>query len=170
YIVKYLSLQITHVVATHGHSDHIGNLNLFLKAKHIVGTSMNFHETFYDVLQNGTSFKIAEGIEVVPTPGHTKSCVTVVVLNTDKGTIAVAGDLFENERDIFQPYIWEHLAGSVDPLKQAQSRQKVLEIANYIVPGHGPMFEVTKDMRSFHDEYVRKMRSQYVSGSATGDE
>lgn len=32
---------ITHVVCTHGHSDHVGNLNLFTKALHIVGQSIS---------------------------------------------------------------------------------------------------------------------------------
>lgn len=60
-VITIITFQITHVVATHGHSDHIGNLNLFLKAKHIVGTSMNHGESYYDVLQNGNSLKISEG-------------------------------------------------------------------------------------------------------------
>ncbi|XP_022647845.1 metallo-beta-lactamase domain-containing protein 1-like [Varroa destructor] len=157
--------EITHAVATHGHSDHIGNLNHFLKAKHIIGTSMNYGEIYYDVLQNGTSLKLARGIEVVPTPGHTASCVTVIALGTEKGTIAITGDLFETRQDVFDPHIWEHQAGSENPVQQAQNRQKVLRIANYIIPGHGPMFEVTEEMRSFHDNYVRQMRSQYMNTS-----
>lgn len=32
---------INYVVSTHGHSDHIGNNNLFLKAKHIVGFNIS---------------------------------------------------------------------------------------------------------------------------------
>ena len=32
---------ITHVVCTHGHSDHVGNLNLFTNALHIVGQSVS---------------------------------------------------------------------------------------------------------------------------------
>lgn len=38
---------INFVVSTHGHSDHIGNNNLFLKAKHIVGFSISFMDTYY---------------------------------------------------------------------------------------------------------------------------
>lgn len=67
------------------------------------------------------------GIEVVPTPGHTATCVSVIVLNTELGIVAVTGDLFEKRDDIFEPHIWEHLAGSENPLKQSQSRQKVVK-------------------------------------------
>ena len=33
--------QINYVVSTHGHSDHVGNNNLFLDAVHIVGKSVS---------------------------------------------------------------------------------------------------------------------------------
>lgn len=33
---------IGYVISTHGHSDHCGNNNLFLKAKHILGQSVSF--------------------------------------------------------------------------------------------------------------------------------
>ena len=33
--------QIHYVISTHGHSDHIGNNNLFLNAVHIVGKSVS---------------------------------------------------------------------------------------------------------------------------------
>lgn len=68
---------------------------------------------------------LTKGIEVVPTPGHTASCVTVIALGTEKGTIAITGDLFETRQDVFDPHIWEHQAGSENPVQQAQNRQKV---------------------------------------------
>lgn len=36
------------LVCTHGHSDHIGNNNLFLKAKHVMGGAINFKDV-YDI-------------------------------------------------------------------------------------------------------------------------
>lgn len=36
------------LVSTHGHSDHIGNNNLFLEAKHIVGFSVSFRNKYFD--------------------------------------------------------------------------------------------------------------------------
>ncbi|XP_058816321.1 metallo-beta-lactamase domain-containing protein 1-like [Topomyia yanbarensis] len=38
---------ITWVVSTHGHSDHLGNNNLFLKAKHIVGTNVSQRNRYF---------------------------------------------------------------------------------------------------------------------------
>ncbi|EAT43845.1 AAEL004768-PA [Aedes aegypti] len=35
------------VVSTHGHSDHLGNNNLFLKAKHIVGTNISQRNRYF---------------------------------------------------------------------------------------------------------------------------
>lgn len=64
-------------------------------------------------------------IEIVPTPGHTASCVSVIVSNTESGTIAITGDLFEKREDSSDPTIWEDLAGSERPLKQAENRVKV---------------------------------------------
>uniref|UniRef100_A0A182KCJ5 Metallo-beta-lactamase domain-containing protein 1 n=1 Tax=Anopheles christyi TaxID=43041 RepID=A0A182KCJ5_9DIPT len=39
---------IDYVVSTHGHSDHLGNNNLFLGAKrHIVGTNISHRNRYY---------------------------------------------------------------------------------------------------------------------------
>ena len=58
---------------------------------------------------------------------------------TDKGLYLITGDLFEKEEDIKDESIWRE-AGSEDPEKQVIHRQKVLSTADFIVPGHGPMF------------------------------
>ena len=36
----------------------------------------------------------------------------------------------------------------MDPERQSRSRLKIAQIADYIVPGHGPMFRVTDAMRN----------------------
>jgi glyoxylase-like metal-dependent hydrolase (beta-lactamase superfamily II) len=59
-----------------------------------------------------------------------------------------AGDLFEREEDIANPSLWQYVAGSDDPEKQEQNRNKIIQIAAWIIPGHGPMFKVTKEMKS----------------------
>jgi len=43
------------------------------------------------LLNTGTSYKIADGIEVLPTPGHTADDVSVLVKTEDLGTVIVAG-------------------------------------------------------------------------------
>ncbi|XP_076045416.1 metallo-beta-lactamase domain-containing protein 1-like isoform X5 [Oratosquilla oratoria] len=63
---------IGYAIATHGHSDHLGNLNLFLKAKHIVGFTISYqHEFFIHPFETGEPYKIDKNVEVLPTPGHT---------------------------------------------------------------------------------------------------
>lgn len=57
------------------------------------------------------------------------------------------GDLFEREEDIADPTIWKYIAGSENPALQEKHRNEVLLLADYIIPGHGPMFKVTKHMK-----------------------
>ncbi|KJU84813.1 Metallo-beta-lactamase domain-containing protein 1 [Candidatus Magnetobacterium bavaricum] len=54
--------------------------------------------------------------------------------------MAVVGDLFESEDDIRDESLWRR--SSEDQAVQYQSRQRVLQLADYIVPGHGSMFAV----------------------------
>ncbi|KAI8438304.1 hypothetical protein MSG28_010877 [Choristoneura fumiferana] len=102
--------KIHYVVSTHGHSDHIGNNNLFLNAKHIVGYSVSFRDKYY-------------------------------MHSFDKG------DLFEKYEDIEDPNVWLE-AGSDDPVQQMRNRLKIAEAADWIVPGHGPKFQVTEQIRN----------------------
>nr|XP_021200346.2 metallo-beta-lactamase domain-containing protein 1 [Helicoverpa armigera] len=138
---------INYVVSTHGHSDHIGNNNLFLMAKHIVGFSVSFQDEYHmHPFDKGEDFKIDEHVKVIPTPGHTLSDVTVIVTSKPSGTIAIAGDLFERFEDIENPNIWLE-AGSEDPVQQMKNRSKVADLADWIIPGHGPKFQVTEQIK-----------------------
>ena len=44
------------------------------------------------MLSLGVPYKIAEGIEVIPTPGHTADDVSVVVSARGLGTVVIAGN------------------------------------------------------------------------------
>jgi len=141
--------EIDFVVSTHGHSDHIGNNNLFLNAKHIVGFCFSFKDQYYlHPFDQGIPYEIADGIKVIPTPGHTADDVSVVVESQELGTVVIAGDIFEREEDIDHPEIWRDEGGSTNPELQERSRSEIIKIADYIVPGHGPMFKVSEAMRN----------------------
>ncbi|KAG8147358.1 hypothetical protein E2320_000106, partial [Naja naja] len=124
---------VAHVVCTHGHSDHAGNLNLFPRAELIVGT---------DVCQPGGRYLPTGLRRGAPYAIHagTWSDVSLLVLGTALGNVVVAGDLFEHQDDEGE---WAAL--SEDPARQAESRARVLAVADVIVPGHGPPFHVLRE-------------------------
>ena len=134
------------VVCTHTHPDHAGNLNLFTDSRlHVCGFSV-YREDRYEThaFDAGEPLQLTPRISVIPTPGHTLTCVSVVVRDAEGlGTVVVAGDLFERREDLTDESIWIE-AGSEDVDKQRRSRASVLQLADYIVPGHGPMFRVPR--------------------------
>lgn len=135
---------VNYVVCTHGHVDHVGNLNLFPNAVQMVSRDILEKQDIYaDLPENfdkGEPYSIdGENVQVIATPGHTHSDISVVVRNTEYGTVVVCGDLFEHEDD---EDLWAEY--SECPEKHEESRRNVLEVADWIVPGHGKMFKVKK--------------------------
>lgn len=140
---------VNYLVCTHGHSDHCGNMNLFLNATHFLGSciSHRHHYNYHDFENN--PYVLDKNIEVIFTPGHTSTCVSVIVKNTNLengATVAIVGDLFEKEEDIFNDTFWRE-AGTENEYAQRQNRLKIAEMVDYIIPGHGPKFQVTDDIR-----------------------
>ncbi|XP_076174108.1 metallo-beta-lactamase domain-containing protein 1 isoform X2 [Ptiloglossa arizonensis] len=135
--------EIDYVVCSHSHADHIGNNNLFTNAEHIIGTCVHHGDIFFEK-------DLKNGVKIISTPGHTSDDVTVWVetMVSGKSThFAITGDLFEKEEDILDPSIWKDV-GTVELQKtQANMRAYVITKADFIIPGHGPMFHVTNDMR-----------------------
>lgn len=133
---------IHYVVCSHGHVDHVGNLNLFTGATHIVSHDIvQIGDRYVDNhLSEGQPYKLAEDVTVIPTPGHTHRCVSVVVGRTGQGTVVVSGDLFECAADLEDESIWR--SKSEFPELHKESRARVLSIADWIVPGHGAVFAV----------------------------
>jgi glyoxylase-like metal-dependent hydrolase (beta-lactamase superfamily II) len=120
------------VCITHSHIDHYRNIGMFPKAKTLE----------YFGLWNGGSVEdwkeqFTEDIRIIKTPGHNYDGISLLV-KTKKGIVAIVGDVFWKEsfpQD--DPY-------TSDKEKLKISRKKILEIADYIIPGHGNMFKVKK--------------------------
>ncbi|XP_012614450.3 metallo-beta-lactamase domain-containing protein 1 [Microcebus murinus] len=134
---------VTLVVGTHGHSDHIGNLGLFPGAALLVSHDFCLPGGRY--LPHGLGeerpLQLGPGLEVWATPGHGgQRDVSVVVAGTALGTVVVAGDVFERDGD---ENSWQAL--SEDPVAQERSRKRVLDTADVIVPGHGAPFLVFRE-------------------------
>lgn len=139
---------ISFCISTHGHCDHLGNNNLFLDATHIVGETISKEDQYFYHNFSKEPYKITEDIEVISTKGHTLTCVTVIVKNTnhDSQTIGIVGDLFESYEDINDPSLWRS-AGTESPGDQEKNRLRVAEMVDIIIPGHGPLFSVTQEIR-----------------------
>lgn len=159
--------KIEYVVCTHGHSDHVGNLNLFPHSIHIVSFDICVGDQYSSHgFAQGIPYEIDDYVEVIPTPGHTGSDVSVLVRNTDiGGTVAITGDLFECFEDLENPSLWQD--NSEKPETQEQSRIDVLKMADYIVPGHGKMFKVPDDYKTQMKVVMYYEYSEQIQGDET---
>lgn len=123
---------INYVFITHSHLDHYRNIGLFKQAKTLEYFGIWDKETVKDWQENFT-----ENLTIIKTPGHNSNSLTLLV-KTNAGIIAVCGDVFWKENyPLVDPY-------ASDPEKLKQSREKVLQLADYIIPGHAGMFKVKK--------------------------
>jgi glyoxylase-like metal-dependent hydrolase (beta-lactamase superfamily II) len=130
--------QVTHVFISHHHPDHTINAALFPQA-----TVVDFWATYKgDMWQDhGDNYVIAPGITVLRTPGHTNEDASLVV-QSNQGTVVFT-------------HVWWFLSDGalvapgpfppVDPLAENQtqldaSRSRIQDLADCIVPGHGPPF------------------------------
>lgn len=87
------------------------------------------------------NFKIDDNVTVTAMTGHDDRSIGVLI-KTVKGTVVITGDLFEAKNDWKNAKSW--LAFSKKPKQHIRNRAKIWELADYIVPGHGPMFKVDK--------------------------
>jgi len=133
------------VFMTHYHPDHMFLTSMFEKAVVVDGDTVyeKDDETGYEGKIPGTN------LEVILTPGHAHEHA-VLVANTDKGKIVVAADVFWwNDLEKQQTDDVEALINKEDPFTKdwealKASRRRVLEIADWIIPGHGKMFRNPK--------------------------
>jgi glyoxylase-like metal-dependent hydrolase (beta-lactamase superfamily II) len=126
----YRPEDITDVVISHHHPDHTINIALFPNAR------VHDHWAIYE--RDSWDSRPAEGFEVAPditlweTPGHTPQDITTMVRTGDQ---VVA----------FTHLWWYETAPFHDPLCTNPDdlhlgRERVLQVATLIVPGHGEAF------------------------------
>jgi len=130
------------IFLTHYHPDHILNIRLFPDKDILDGNTI-----YRDDKDIGFSDNIPNtNIKVIETPGHAHEHASLLV-ETEKGKVVIAGDLWWWYDEEEQKTDYESLMNYRDPYvkdeeKLKESRKKVLEIADYIIPGHGKMFKV----------------------------
>lgn len=122
--------RVTDVIFSHHHPDHTLNAALFPRAR--------FHD-FWAIYKNDVwESRPAEGFHVSPhvrlleTPGHTPQDITTLVETVD-GTYA------------FTHLWWDRTGPPEDPFATNsdllhKNRARVVELARWIVPGHGAAF------------------------------
>ncbi|MFH0854731.1 MAG: MBL fold metallo-hydrolase [bacterium] len=118
------------VFITHSHIDHYRNIGMFPRAK-----TLEYWGLWDGVCAEEWDENFSEDIKIIKTPGHNYDSLTMLV-KTNNGIVAICGDVFWKEnfpKD--DPY-----ASDKEELKK--SRTKILELADWIIPGHGEMYRV----------------------------
>ncbi|EKD57080.1 MAG: metallo-beta-lactamase [uncultured bacterium] len=139
---------ITYVALTHSHIDHFANIGMFGDKKII---------EFFGLWDGGKCLNWPKftNIKIIKTPGHAYTGLTFLVIIEPSSTseelgffhlggvkkktiIAICGDVWWKENySKKDPY-------ASDLIELEKSRKKVLKSADWIIPGHGTIFQVKK--------------------------
>lgn len=131
------------IFLTHTHIDHCYSMARFPKAK--ILDFLSVYSTDIEDLHSGEI--PGTDIKIISTPGHTADHSSLAVPVNNKIYVA-AGDVFWWAQDEKMEVDKQSLLSKKDPVRGVddkallESRKKILEIADYIIPGHGKMFEV----------------------------
>jgi glyoxylase-like metal-dependent hydrolase (beta-lactamase superfamily II) len=122
--------EVTDVVFSHHHPDHTLNAALFPAAR--------FHDHWAIYQGDRWDDRDAEGYELTPsirlirTPGHTREDITTLA-GTPDGVVAFTHVWWNVDGPAVDPYAF-------DPEALSISRERVLAVADLVVPGHGAPF------------------------------
>lgn len=137
--------KIDYVILTHYHLDHSLLTGIFENAKILDNSDIY---SFDGKIGNHGGKVPGTDIEIIRTPGHDMFHCSVLA-KAKIGKVAIVGDVFWWRDDQKQETDREGLMNHKDPYMKNKeelinSRKKILEIADYIIPGHGKMFKVKK--------------------------
>ena len=121
---------ITHIIHTHNHLDHVRNSGMFPDVPVIDSWATWQGSEFFRRAPS-----LPKGVRIMNTPGHSADSLTVFV-DTFEGVVAICGDLLFWEGDSFS----NKYAEDLETLEKF--RKAVLDEADFVIPGHGPRFSV----------------------------
>lgn len=121
---------VTDIVLSHHHPDHTVNIALFPE-KAVVHDHWATYERDVWTSRPAEGVQLTDDVRLLETPGHTPQDVTTLV-RTGDGVIALT-------------HLWWNGALAADPRATdvyalRANRERVLEVADLIVPGHGAPF------------------------------
>jgi len=125
---------VTDIVSSHRNPDHTLNAALFPNARVHDHWAIYYRNTFTRRTAEGTL--LTPSVRLIATPGHSPQDITTLV-GTSEGVYAFT-------------HVWWHKAGPpLDPLADMGdlhlSRARVLQVADRVIPGHGPAFTPSTD-------------------------
>jgi glyoxylase-like metal-dependent hydrolase (beta-lactamase superfamily II) len=128
------------VCITHSHIDHYRNIGMFPNAKALEYSGIWDKDTV-----ESWSEDFSPNVKILRTPGHMHHAITLLV-TTDSdsdypGVVAVCGDVFWKENYPEDPAD-DPFAFNSEELQH--SREEIVKMADWIVPGHGPIYRTKK--------------------------
>lgn len=143
------------VFLSHLHFDHSVNIDLFSKAKILLGRAdyeyvldphpedrfvpwlirEQLEKGEFELLENEGS--VASGINCIPVPGHTPGCFALE-LDTADGRVVLAGDAIKTYGEVVTGSSTMPFGSETEA---SASISRILSVADRIVPGHFPELE-----------------------------
>ena len=122
---------VTHVFVTHNHLDHTRNVGMFPTAR-VVDVDSVYDGSLW-LGHDGDGHHLSADVSVIETPGHAQECAALVVRTEDGTVVLTHAWWFADMTPVRDPLAWDQ-----DALER--SRERILGIADIVVPGHGPAF------------------------------
>jgi glyoxylase-like metal-dependent hydrolase (beta-lactamase superfamily II) len=122
---------VTHVFVTHHHLDHTRNVGMFPTAR-VVDVDSVYDGSLW-LSHDGDGHHLSDDVWVIETPGHAQECAALVVSTDDDTVVLTHAWWFADMTPEQDPLAWDQEA--LD-----RSRERILGLADVVVPGHGPAF------------------------------
>ncbi len=134
---------INFVIVTHTHLDHSLLVGIFENAKILDNSDIFF---FNGQIGEHKGKVPNTDIRIIKTPGHDQFHCSVLVDTEDLGNVVIAGDVFwwadREEQKTDKQSLLKHKDPYVkDEKALRKSREKILGLSDYIIPGHGEIFK-----------------------------
>jgi glyoxylase-like metal-dependent hydrolase (beta-lactamase superfamily II) len=152
---------ITMLILSHFHDDHVRNYDYFPNAEIIMHCVENewaltgpvddfaFPQPYYSAVKETgrltllrkESEEIAPGVETLLVPGHTPGGIAVILRDPQMPVTVMTGDAVKNLGELASGKV----PGAHDEAACSRSIKKIRDIAEIVIPGHDRILRVTQD-------------------------